>query len=161
MSPLSIDNALNILGIAERPTNPQALEEAYEAALKHYQSAKGPASVRVHELLQGALHALQNAATTVPKAHASDPEYAYRFDQALSWLSTTPLSFEILGACLWVRGSQGSSALFESPLRAHGFQWAFKKACWILRPKASIPTDLERQPWDLERIRSTDAYRVA
>ena len=161
MSQLSIDNALNVLGIVQRPTHPQVLEKAYQAALKRYQSAKGPTSVPVHQLLQGALCSLKNAAATVPKARASDPEYAHRFDQALSWLSTTPLSFEILGACLWVRGSQGSSALFESPLRAHGFQWAFKKACWILRPQASIPADLERQPWDLERIRSTDAHRAA
>ena len=162
MSKLSIDNSLNVLGIPVMPANPQALEAAYADALKAYDSIQGPASAAVHQLLNTALLSLQNASEAAKKACASDPGYAARFDQALSWITTTPLSFEILGAWLWVSASEGRSALFESELRARGFEWASKKACWFLKPKATTThSDLKPEPWDLERIRSAYAYRPA
>ncbi|MBP6104660.1 MAG: hypothetical protein KA508_06355 [Gammaproteobacteria bacterium] len=162
MSKLSIDNSLNILGIPVMPAHPQALDAAYEAALRAYQSAHGPASEPVLQLLKAAQLSLQNAGETAKKACASDPGYAARFDEALSWITTTPLSFEILGAWLWVSASQGRSALFESELRARGFEWASKKACWFLKPKATTThSNPKPEPWDLERIRSAYAYRPA
>ena len=159
MSKLSIDNALNVLGVSKMPANPQALEGAYQSALSSYQSAQGPAANPVRQLLKAALLSLQQAGDAAQKACASDPGYAARFDAALSWVTTTPLSFEILGAWLWVRGAQGTSALFESELRSRAFTWVSKKACWILKPDLSIHSD--PKPWVLDRIRSTYAHRAA
>ena len=161
MSKLSIDNALNVLGIPKMPAHLQALEVAYEAALRAYHSTQGPAANPVRQLLKAALLSLQQAGDAAQKVCASDPGYAARFDAALSWVTTTPLSFEILGAWLWVRGEQGTSTLFESELRSRAFTWASKKACWILKPDLSIHSDPKREPWDLDRIRSTYAHRAA
>ena len=160
MSKLSIDNALNVLGIPQMPANPQALDAAYQSALTTYQSIQGPASELVCQLLKAAHLSLQHAGDAAQKACASDPSYAARFDAALSWLTTTPLSFEILGAWLWVAGPQGSSAFFASELRARGFDWGSKKACWFLKPQAAIHSDPKPESWDLERIRSAYAYRT-
>ena len=159
MSRLSIDNSLNVLGVSQMPAHPEALDAAYQSALMAYQSAKGSASESVHQLLKAAHLSLQQAGAAAHHVHASDPGYAARFDQALSWITTTPLSFEILGAWLWVNGTRGTSLPLESELRVHGFEWASKKACWFLKPQAAAHTDPQREPWDLERIRSAYAYR--
>ncbi len=159
MSKLSIDNALNVLGVSKMPANPQALDAAYQSALAAYQSTQGPASEPVHQLLKAAHLSLQHAGDAAQKACASDPGYAARFDQALSWITTTPLSFEIVGAWLWVNGTRGASLPLESELRVHGFEWASKKACWFLKPQAATHSDPQRESWDLERIRSAYAHR--
>ena len=161
MSKLSIDNAMNVLGIPKMPANPQALEAAYEAALRAYDFLQGSASDAVHQLLKTAKLSLQNAKDEAQKATASDPGYATRFNEALSWLATTSLSFEILGAWLWVSGTQGATVPFESELRACGFEWASKKACWFLKPQAPSHPKSTQESWDLDRIRSAYAYRVA
>lgn len=161
MSQLSLDNALNVLGVSWTPANPQALIDAYQSALATYQSVQGPASTAVHPLLKTALFSLQNAKDATQKTSASDPGYAARLAQALSWLTATSLSFEILGAWLWVEGARGSSLPLESELRARGFEWASKKACWFLKPQAPSYPKPTQEPWDLERIRSAYAYRTA
>ena len=160
MSKLSIDNALNVLGVSLTPANPQAFDAAYQSALTTYQSAQGPASNPVRQLLKTAYLSLQKAGDAAQKACASDPGYAARFDAALSWV-TTPLSFEILGAWLWIDGTRGTTLPLESELRARCFTWASKTACWILKPDASIHSDPKPKSWDLDRIRSTYAHRAA
>ncbi len=161
MSRLSIDNSLNVLGVSQMPAHPEALDAAYQSALMAYQSAKGSASESVHQLLKAAHLSLQQAGAAAHHVHASDPGYAARFDEALSWLSSTDLSFEILGAWLWVWSAQGSTSPFESELRACGFEWASKKACWFLKPKTLSHPKPTQETWDLERIRSAYAYRAA
>ncbi len=155
MSKLSIDNALNVLGVSEMPANPQAFDAAYQSALIIYQSTQGPASKAVGQRLKAALLSLQKAGDAAQKVCASDSGYAARLAQALSWLSSTSLSFEILGAWVWVEGTGGSSLPFESELRAHGFAWASKRACWFLKPQAPSYSKPTQEPWDLEGIRST------
>ncbi len=94
------------------------------------------------------------AVATAPKARVSDPGYAHSL-----WLTTSP-SFEILGTCLLVPGSQDSRAFFEAKPRVHDFDRAPKKAPWILKPQPSIHTDPECQSWEVERARSAYTHRV-
>lgn len=163
MSKLSIDNALNVLGIPVMPLHQPALEEAYQKTLALYSAAADhPGAEPLYQLLKAAHEVLQSALCAGKKGVASDPEYAHRLSQAFSWIVRTPLSFEILGAWLWVNGQKGLTAIFEAELEASGLEWASKKACWYLKPKTPpLNHELKRESWDLDRIRSTYAHRLA
>lgn len=159
MSRLSLDNALNVLGISEVPLHQPALAAAYQQALALYPTMPHSAAASLAELLQAAHDVLEAALCEGKKAVASDPGYAHRLSQALAWMLSTPLSFEILGAWLWVNGQAGASAAFTTELQAHGFAWASQKACWYLRPQTPpLHPEQKRVSWDLSRIRSTYAH---
>ncbi len=160
MSQLSIDNALNVLGLAAIPSELPALDAAYQRALTSYQAVQGSQSEPLSLLLKLAYLRLKNVSAEARNSVASDPGYAERLAQALSYVAKTFLSFELLGAWLWVPAPVGSSALLESELRNHGFEWASKKACWFLKPQSTVicpKPDAQRETWDLDRIRAAYA----
>ncbi len=160
MSLLSINNALNILGI-HSSLNPDTLSKAHQSAANQAGFLPAPVAQPLIALFDQAYATLQNLARSNTVGAAPDPDYQLRLLKALEWIAVSPLRFELCGVWLWVRGEQGQSAIFESDLRALGFLWSSKKACWFLNPRTNKPKADHYEPWDFERIRSTYAQRAA
>lgn len=150
---VSINHALNVLGLEAMPSESSILDKAYQESISCCQSLRGKQAKLLEELLHTAYLRLQNTWAEAQGSVASDPAYTQRFVQALRYVESTPLAFEILGSWLWVQPPQEGADLFEPKLRAHGFEWASRKACWFLKPKEQLKK--RSHHWNFDRIRAT------
>ncbi len=149
---LSKKNACNLLGL-RAPIEDADLKLLCRQTLERYCPTPGVVRDLMTQLLAEAYRVLKSSPQDLKPAQ--DPGYSERLSRALYVLSDQQLPFELCGGLLWVFDRSGS---LEEVLQSLGFQLAFSKGAWVLRPASAaqdaanlVATDT---PSDLERIQT-------
>ena len=122
-------DALKVLGLSGQVTH-EDIKKAYKQACSKYHPDKNPAGLEIMKMVNVAYDALKSfdgqASITQDAA-----QYGDEMANALNKISGLNLIIEICGAWVWVTGQ---TKLHKELLKASGFKWASKKACWYFRP---------------------------
>jgi curved DNA-binding protein CbpA len=128
---MNIQNAFNILGIANGQVTQEDIIQAYRKACMKYHPDRNPAGLEMMKLINAAREALKDF-TSGESVAGEGKDYGEAINAALNAVVNLGLNIEICGAWVWLTGD---TKPHKEVLKAAGFLWAPKKLAWYFRPE--------------------------